>query len=172
MRSGSTNATSTGPVAENINFRYNILMRSLLTILATALLLALPFTAVAQQFIEPEQIVDLSRNPRLLNQINAQKQQEQMQAQNAQRPTLHEWYLSSSSASATAADTTATPAQTSQQDTATPPVVNASDTQESTSAFAGAPLASSGPAEDVTVAVVLFAVGFTLYRVRKMERNL
>ena len=43
-------------------------------------------------------------------------------------------------------------------------------TLQSTATHAGAPLADSGPAETATVIVIIGAVGWTLYRARRMEQ--
>ncbi len=156
-------------------------MRPFLTALAVTLLLSLPAAVYAQEYITPETFINITGDQRLANEINAYNQQQQQI--NSHPSTLTNWYDKSSSSAASSVSASSDAgadggtaagggdqADTTGGDTAA--TIDTTQTLESTALHSGAPLAGTGPAEDLTIGAVLFAVGLTLYRVRRMEKSL
>ncbi len=197
----TTSAYSRGvKIAKNSTICYTILMRTAFAIGLIALTVA-PVVASAQTYMGPEEVFlrDYKRINARSAKLEVAKQQQA--AQTSSRPTVVGWWeVSSSSAPVTAAASSVSsvysgPETSANNDALDPATLRwlarlqnrqaqleaqnqyqqfqqLQQIQHSTALYSGAPLVGSGLASNMVFGVVLGAIGFTLYRVRRARKFL
>lgn len=167
-------------------------MRTRLLTTATLIAVLVPMAASAQ-YLSPEDVLlrDQSALSVPKNRREARQAAEEQQQQNTEkeRPTVTEWWTTSSAPSSAAA---VAPTDSEEDPTLHPsapeepglenldPITlrflrrlqqqNAGTTMHSTALHSGADLSGTGPAETMTVMLVMAAIGWTIWRSRGMRQ--